>query len=72
MGENDARGPGRRVLAGLGLLLLVATHLYRTTSTELVLGWMPLELAYRLVWMVMAWLYLLFFTAWVWDERSTK
>ncbi len=70
MQEKDARQPmlGRWLLAGLGLVALVAAHLYRTTSTELVLGWMPVELAYRLVWMIMAWVFLLFFTARIWGE----
>jgi len=70
MSEEDARGKNRRrwLLAGLGLIALVAAHLYRTTSTELVLGWIPMELAYRLVWMVMAWVFLLFFTAQIWGD----
>ncbi len=54
-----------------GFLLLLALHLdfWRTQRPELLLGWIPEELAYRLGWIVLAWLYLLFVCARLWGEE---
>ena len=70
--------PGRRkkkltvVLAWVFGLLLVILHtdFWRAGSVELRFGWLPDELLYRLVWMLLAWGYLLFFCARVWDDQE--
>ena len=61
-----------RIIAWAGLALLLIFHLdfWRPQKAELVFGWMPHDMAYRLLWMVVAWLYLMFFTARVWDEEG--
>jgi len=47
------------------VLALVFLHLdfWREQRVELDFGWMPEELAYRLAWMALAWLFLLCFCA---------
>lgn len=57
-----------RALAWAGLLVLLVLHVdfWRPQRPVLWLGWLPEELAYRLGWMLLAWLYLLFFTRWIW------
>ena len=57
-------------IAWAGGLLLVALHLdfWRPQRAELWLGWLPEDMAYRLSWMLAAFLYLLFFTTRVWRE----
>ncbi len=57
-----------RWIAWAGFFLLFGSHVayFPAQSTELMFGWMPVDLVYRLVWMVLAWLYLMHFTAKVW------
>ena len=60
-----------RYVAWAGFLLLIFLHLdvfWRQPSPDLYFGWIPEEMAYRLVWMVLAWLYLMYFTRFVWRE----
>ena len=61
-----------RIVAWAGFLLLIFLHLdfWREQSPTLYLGWLPEELAYRLAWMVLAWLYLMYFTRFVWREET--
>lgn len=61
-----------RLLAWLGGLALVALHVdfWRPRRPVLWLGWLPEELAYRLGWMLLAWLYLLFLTRRVWNRET--
>lgn len=61
-----------RWIAWAGLLLLLALHLdfWRPQVARTYFGWMPEELLYRLGWMLLAWLYLLFFCARVWREEE--
>ncbi len=74
--ERPARGgsPMRRdrLLAWAGGLTLLALHLdfWRPQRVRLVLGWMPEDLAWRLAWMGLAALYLLFFCARVWRDEE--
>lgn len=59
--------------AWLGALTLLLLHLdfWRSQRPTLWFGWMPEELLYRLLWMFLAWLYLLFFCARIWrDDRG--
>lgn len=53
-----------------GFLALLALHLdsWRAPSARVWLGWIPEELAWRLGWMVLASLYLLFFCSRVWRD----
>ena len=59
-------------MASLGFLLLVLLHLdfWRTQRVRLLLGWVPEELAYRLLFLILAWLYMLFLCARVWREDA--
>ena len=61
-----------RYVAWAGFILLIVLHVdfWREQSATLYFGWVPEELAYRLVWMVLAWLYLIYFTRYVWREES--
>ncbi len=54
-----------------GFALLVVLHLdfWRPQRVELILGWLPVELAYRLAYCLLAWLYVLFVVRWVWQEE---
>ena len=65
-------GVARRIVAwgGLGLLLLLHLDLWRPLPPGPYFGWMPEELVFRLLWMGLAWLYLVFFTRVVWEEGS--
>ncbi len=61
------------LLAWFGALLLLALHLdfWRPQRARIVLGWVPEELLWRLVWMGLAWLYLLFFCARIWRREES-
>lgn len=63
---------GRRALAAwTGGILLAVLHVdfWREQTTRLWLGWLPEEALYRLAWMILAWLYLLWFCSAVWREE---
>jgi hypothetical protein len=64
----------RHVIAWAGALFLLALHLdaWRPQRVELWFGWLPEEMAWRLAWMAIAWVYLLWFCSAVWaaDEAS--
>ena len=59
-----------RFLAWGGFLLLIGLHLdfWREQRPVLYFGWIPEDMAYRLLWMGLAWLYLVYFTTYVWRE----
>ena len=59
-----------RALGWGGFLLLIGLHLdfWREQRPVLYFGWIPEDMAYRLAWMVLAWLYLMYFTRYVWRE----
>ena len=67
-----ARPAWIRWAAWAGFLALLALHLgpWRPAGGRAWLGWIPGELAWRLAWMLLAWLYLVFFCARVWDVRE--
>ena len=50
-------------------LLLLHLDFWRPQRPEIYFGWMPEELAYRLGWMILAWLYLEWFTRKVWSSE---
>jgi hypothetical protein len=60
-----------RIAWALGLLLL-ALHLdfWRPQRAELWFGWVPEELLWRLVWMLLAFLYLAWFCSRVWTSAE--
>jgi hypothetical protein len=60
-------------LAWVGALALVALHLdfWRPQRVVLYFGWLPEELAYRLAWMGLAALYLVFVCRFVWREDAS-
>jgi hypothetical protein len=43
---------------------------WRTQRPRLYLGWLPEELFYRLAWILLAWVYLLFLCARLWPEEA--
>lgn len=59
-----------RWIAWIGLAVLVALHLdfWRPQRDVLYFGWLPEDMAYRWVWMLLAWAYLIYFTRFVWTE----
>jgi len=59
-------------VAWIGELLLLFLHLdfWRPQRAELYFGWMPEEIAYRLVWMALATAWLVFFCARVWRDEG--
>lgn len=61
-----------RFIAWAGFILLIVLHLdfWRPQRAVLYFGWLPEDLAYRLLWMLAAWVYLLFFTAKIWREEA--
>jgi hypothetical protein len=64
----------KRWIAWLGAGLLLGLHhdFFRPQEARLVLGWMPEDLAYRLVWMVLATIYLFWFTRAIWEAREDE
>jgi len=61
-----------QVIAWLGALVLLALHLHFwiDPGPDLWWNWLPIDLAYRIAWLVLAWLYLLFFCRFVWDKEG--
>ena len=61
-----------RLVAWIAFAALVVLHLdfWRGPRPGLVFGWLPEDMAYRLLWMAGAFAYLLFFTARVWGDES--
>lgn len=62
---------GRRAslwIAWLGFVVLVLLHLdfWRAQRVQLVGGWVPEELAYRFVWMALAFVYMVFLCGRFW------
>ena len=58
----------------LGFLVLLALHLdfWRGARDAVWLGWIPEELAYRLGWMLLALVYLLYFCRCVWAPAEDE
>ncbi|MCH9648627.1 MAG: hypothetical protein K0U98_10335 [Deltaproteobacteria bacterium] len=52
--------------SGFVLLMLLHVDFWRSQRAVLHFGWLPEDVLYRLLWMVLAWGYLVFFTKWVW------
>jgi hypothetical protein len=65
---------GVTIAAWAGFLGLVALHLdwWRPQRARLWLGWIPEELAWRLLWMALATAYLFFFCARVWRADESE
>ena len=63
-----------RLIAWIGLAALFALHLdfWRPQRPLLYFGWLPEEMAYRLAWMLLAWIYLLYFTRFVWTSEEDR
>ena len=58
-------------MAALGLVILLALHLFwRSDEAALYAGWLPRELGYRVLWMVLAWAYLIYFCRYLWRADS--
>ena len=59
-------------IAWIGGVGLVALHLdfWRPQRAELLFGWLPVELAYRVGFLILAWGYMLFVCSRVWTEAS--
>ena len=54
-----------------GFVLLLALHLdfWRPQRVVIWFGWMPEELLYRLVWMALAWIYLVYVCTVHWRDE---
>lgn len=50
------------------LLLVLHLDFWRPQRDVIWFGWMPEELVWRLAWMVLAFVYLIFFCSRVWKE----
>lgn len=78
MNRNPDGTEGRRrvhlFVAWVGFVALVLLHLdfWRPSRPVLYFGWLPEEMAYRLVWMGLASLYLLHYCAFVWPEDEEE
>ena len=57
----------------LGFALLLALHFdfWRAQRPTLHFGWVPEELLWRLGWMALAWVYLLFVLRFLWTDLGT-
>lgn len=68
--EEGAQTLKPKWIAWIGLAALLILHLdfWRPQRPILYFGWLPEDMAYRLVWMFLAWLFLMFFTRYVWKE----
>ena len=66
---GSAKTRGALALAGFAALMLLHLDLWRPLPPGPYFGWMPEELLFRLLWMGLAWVYLLWFTAAVWREE---
>ena len=53
---------------GFGVLLVLHLDFWREQRVAVHLGWMPEELTYRLLWILLAWVYLLFVCSFVWKR----
>ena len=55
-----------------GFVVLAVLHLdfWRPQSPRLLFGWLPEELAYRIVYIVVAWIYMLWICDRVWREED--
>jgi hypothetical protein len=64
--------PAIRAAAWIGALLLLVLHLdfWRPQRPTLYFGFLPEDLAWRIGWMILATLYLLFFIAFVWRSEE--
>jgi len=68
--NSKSSSDAARFLAWAGLIVLLVLHLdsWRPKRDLIWFGWMPEELAWRLVWMGLAFLYLIFFCNRIWKE----
>ena len=62
-----------RWIAAAAAIVLVLLHLdfWRVQRPVLYFDWLPEEVAYRLLWMLLAWVYMLFFCTFVWREDDS-
>ena len=63
-----------RLVAALGLVALGVLHVdaWRSPGARVFLGWVPEELLYRLVWVLLAWGYLLLLFARFWTDEEGR
>jgi hypothetical protein len=54
---------------GFALLLVLHLDFWRPQRVEIWFGWVPEELLYRLVWMGLAWIYLVYVCAVHWRDE---
>ncbi|HIA04043.1 MAG TPA: hypothetical protein EYN66_19460, partial [Myxococcales bacterium] len=64
---TDRRHHALAWFAGL-LLLFLHLDFWREADNSFYGGWISGELGYRLIWMLLAWLYLLYFCSWIWRD----
>ena len=66
-----SRSTARRI-STIGFVALVLLHLdfWRPQRSRLLFGWLPEELAYRVGFILLAWLFMLFVCSRVWREPA--
>ena len=59
-----------RWIAWISAVVLLVLHLdfWRVQRPVLYWGWLPEELLYRMTWLGLAWVFLLFFCRYIWRE----
>ncbi len=68
--EETRPRPVAWAVAGVLALLLLHLDFWRPARTTLWFGWLPEELLWRLAWMLLAALYLAWFTRRIWTEEE--
>jgi hypothetical protein len=60
-------------IAWISAIVLLVLHLdfWRVQRPVLYWGWLPEELLYRMMWLGLAWVFLLFFCRFIWREDNT-
>ena len=63
-----------RWIAWIGFVILIVLHLdfWRPQRMVLYFGWLPEEIAYRLLWIALAFLYLVYFCTFVWQTKDSR
>jgi hypothetical protein len=63
------RAPSRIAACAFVVLALLHLDFWRPQRAELLFGWLPEELAYRLAYCALAWSFMLFVCSKVWREE---
>ncbi len=59
-------------VTGMPVLLFLHLDFWRAQRETLLFGWLPGELLYRIVFVLLAWLYMLFVCATLWPDEADE